>query len=77
MPNKAKPVKNDAPGMRGPRSRNVTGDLRKKRADTLVGSIEKEYGVDLEVRSDMKLETLRKRLGDQGIKKLIKDAKNK
>jgi hypothetical protein len=50
-------VKNDAPGMKGQRSRNETGELRQKRSDTLIGTIEKQYGVDLNVRSDMKLGT--------------------
>ncbi len=47
--------KNDAPGMRGCRSRNRNGLLRDKRDDTHVGTIEKQYGVDLRVRSDMHL----------------------
>ncbi len=46
----------DAPGMRGKRSRNkTTGLLRDKRDDTHIGTIEKEYEVDLGVRSDMEL----------------------
>ena len=48
----------DAPGMKGNRSRNDSGQLRRKRADTHVGTIEDEYGVDFGVRSDMHLETL-------------------
>lgn len=53
----------DAPGMRGKRSRNkTTGLLRDKRDDTLIGTIEKEYDIDLGVRSDMELGTyLRKK----------------
>ena len=46
---------NDAPGMRGYRSRNQDGQLRDKRDDTKIGTIEKQYGVDLGVRSDMQL----------------------
>jgi len=45
----------DAPGMKGDRSRNKNGRLRDKRDDTHIGTIEKEYGVDLGVRSDMHL----------------------
>lgn len=45
----------DAPGMRGYRSRNDNGVLRDKRDDTHMGSIEKQYGVDLHVRDDMHL----------------------
>lgn len=47
----------DAPGMRGYRSRNDNGLLRDKRDDTHMGSIEKQYGLDLGVRSDMHLGT--------------------
>ena len=45
----------DAPGMKGYRSRNKNGKLRDKRNDTHIGTIEKQYGVDLGVRSDMHL----------------------
>lgn len=45
----------DAPGMKGTRGRNQDGQLRQKRSDTLIGTIEKQYGVDLNVRSDMEL----------------------
>ena len=48
----------DAPGMKGDRSRDEDGRLRKKRCDTHVGSIEKQYDVDFGRRSDMHLETL-------------------
>lgn len=51
------PIKNDAPGMKGPRSRNTNGQLRQKRGDTHIGTIEKKYGIDLNVRSDMHLDT--------------------
>jgi len=69
---RAPPVRHNAPGMKGPRSRNITGELRQKRGDTLVGTIEDQYGVDLGVRSDMKLERLRRKLGEDEIEKLIK-----
>ncbi len=45
----------DAPGMRGIRSRNQNGLLRDKRDDTHIGTIEKQYCIDLNVRSDMHL----------------------
>jgi len=48
---------NDAPWMRGMRSRNDDGKLRQKRSDTHMGTIEKQYGIDLDVRSDMHLGT--------------------
>lgn len=54
----AKRCKNDAPGMAGCRSRNKKGPLREKRGDTFVGTIEKKYGMDFGVRSDMHLDTL-------------------
>jgi len=47
----------DAPGMRGNRSRNQNGLLRDKRDDTHVGTIEKQYDVNLKARSDMHLGT--------------------
>lgn len=46
-------IKNDALGMKGPRSRNQDGQLRQKRSDTHVGTVEKIYDIDLGVRSDM------------------------
>jgi len=45
----------DAEGMRGYRSRDQNGQLRDKRDDTHMGTIEKQYGKDLGVRSDMHL----------------------
>ena len=48
----------DAAGMKGYRSRNDDGELRQKRADTFVSTIEKNYGVDFGVRGDMHLDTL-------------------
>ena len=71
---KAPPVRNDDPKMHGERARTLEGDLRAKRGDTFVGTIEGLYGVDFGVRSDMKLQTLRERLGAHGIKDLIRKA---
>jgi hypothetical protein len=51
----------DAPGMRGYRSRNEDGELRQKREDTHIGTIEDQYGRDFDVRSDMHLDTLLER----------------
>ena len=68
---KAPPVRHDAPGMKGPRARNDDGQLRQKRGDTFVGTIEDEYHVDFGVRRDMKLDTLRERLGTTSIEDLI------
>ena len=47
----------DAEGMRGFRSRNQDGQLRDKRDDTHMGTIEKQYDRDFGVRSDMELGT--------------------
>ncbi len=45
--------KNDAPGMKGYRTRNNNGLLRDKRNDTHMGTIEKQYDRNFNVRSDM------------------------
>ncbi len=63
--------KNDAPGMKGCRSRNETGLLRQKRSDTLVGSIEKQYGIDLGVRGDMEWGTYKSLTGVKSLNDLI------
>ena len=63
----------DAPGMRGYRSRNASGPLREKRGDTHVGTIEKRYGLDFDVRSDMHLDTLLERKGKSSLNDLIND----
>lgn len=70
-------VKNDAPGMNGQRSRNNNGELRQKRSDTLVGTIEKQYGVDLDARSDMKLGTLLERENAASLNDLLHGVKGK
>jgi len=72
---KASPVRHDDAGVTGPRSRDLTGRLRQKRGDTLVGTIEEHYHVDFHCRSDMRLETLRKEVGLAGIKELIEAAR--
>lgn len=43
--------------MKGYRTRNVDGELRDKRNDTHMGTIEKLYHRDFNVRSDMELGT--------------------
>lgn len=63
----------DAPGMKGIRSRNENGQLRQKRSDTHVGTIEKQYGVDFNVRSDMELGTLLKKEGANSLSDIIKN----
>jgi hypothetical protein len=61
----------DAPGMRGIRSRNQDGQLREKRGDTHVSSIEEKYDRDFGVRGDMHLETLLEREGVDSLNDLI------
>ena len=67
----------DAPGMRGYRSRNQDGKLRDKRNDTHVGTIEKQYGVDFQVRSDMHLGTLLEQTGQASLNDLIHGGKRR
>jgi len=63
---------NDDPSMAGCRARNEgNGRLREKRGDTQAGTIEKEYGVDLGVRSDTRLDTLRERTGEDSVAGVI------
>lgn len=57
--------------MRGYRPRNQNGQLRDKRDDTHIGTIEKQYGIDLGVRSDMQLGTYLKQEGIKSLNDLI------
>lgn len=57
--------------MRGERARTEDGTLREKRGDTHMGTIEKEYGLDLNVRSDMRWDTYKKRTGVESINDLV------
>ncbi len=63
----------DAPGMRGCRSRNEDGQLREKRGDTHVETIERQYGRDFGVRGDMHLDTLLERRGKDSLNDLVHD----
>jgi hypothetical protein len=69
----------DAPGMRGVRSRNQDGQLRDKRDDTHMGTIEQQYNRDFGVRSDMQLGTFLKEKGIASLNDLIQSdlGKNK
>lgn len=62
----------DAPGMKGNRSRDENGELRKKRSDTHIGTIESQYGVDLGRRSDMHLGTLLEQEGVSSLDQLLR-----
>lgn len=57
--------------MKGNRSRNESGQLRQKRGDTHIGTIEEQYGVDLGHRSDMHLDTLLKEKGVDSLNDLL------
>ena len=62
----------DAPGMRGYRPRDrASGELRQKRSDTHMGTIEQQYGRDFKVRSDMKLGTYLQKTGVKSLNDLI------
>lgn len=64
---------NDASGMKGQRSRNQDGQLRKKRSDTHMGSVEKNYDIELNVRSDMHLGNFLVRNGYSSLSQLLND----
>ena len=56
------------------RCRDNDGEIRQKRGDTLVGTLRRTYGPDFApgVRSDMRLDTLRGRMGGASLSKIIK-----
>ena len=56
------------------RCRDLDGEIRHKRGDTLVGTLRKTYGDDFAsgVRSDMRLDTLRDKMGVSSLSKIIK-----
>ena len=62
----------DAAGMRGDRSRDANGELRHKRNDTHVGTIEAEYDVDLGLRSNAHLKTALERNGVDSLDELLR-----
>lgn len=65
----------DAPGMRGERSRNQNGLLRDTRDDKHVGTIERQYGIDLGVRKDMHIGTYLEKHGIKSVNDLINGGK--
>ena len=71
---KAPPVRHDASGMRGERARTEKGTLRRKREDTLAGTLESLYHINLGVRSDKKLGNI---LRDEGVDSLSQLIANK
>ena len=67
----------DAPGMRGYRSRNQDGQLRDKRDDTHIGTIERQYNRDFGVRSDKQLGNFLKEEGVASLNDLIHSNRGK
>lgn len=61
----------DAPGMKGYRSRNDNGHLRKTRDDKHVGTLEQQYNRDFGTRSDMHLDILLKQTGMDSVTDLL------
>jgi hypothetical protein len=55
----------------------MTKKIRKKRIDTKIGTIEKKYGVDFGVRSDMKLGSYLKKEGLPSMSKALKTISKK
>lgn len=53
-----------------------SGQFRRKRGDSLVRNLEKEYGVDFDVRGDMKLSTYLKEKGLPSLAKALKQVSN-
>jgi hypothetical protein len=73
MPHRKAPcVRHDDPTKVGQRARNLSGELRRKRGDARVDTLEEQYHVDCGVRGDMTLKTLRQRLGEDEVAKLVR-----
>ncbi|MNC50745.1 hypothetical protein D3C75_1000070 [compost metagenome] len=59
------------------RSRNENGRYRQKRGEALAGNLEKKYGSDFGVRSEVKLETLKRQDDSSSIIQLPKEQQHK
>lgn len=59
------------------RCRDMDGTIRRKRGDTLVGTLRETYGDDFAqgVRSDMRLDTLLERTGAESLNDLLRGGK--
>lgn len=57
------------------RCRDADGEIRRKRGDTLVGTLREEYGPNFApgVRSDMRLDTLLERTGATSLTEFLRD----
>ena len=59
--------------MSNSRTRTKQGGYRSVRSDTKIGTIEKKYGVDLDVRSDKKLGNYLREKGYPSLSRVLKD----
>ena len=55
------------------RMRDEDGEIHHKRGDTHIGTIEREYDVDLGVRSDMRLDTFLRQQGQNSLSKALRN----
>lgn len=55
----------------------MSKQIRQKRSDTKIGTIEKKYGVDLGARSDMKLGNYLKKEGLASMSKALQSIEKK
>lgn len=57
------------------RCRDLDGEIRRKRGDTLVGTLRQTYGPEFAagVRSDMRLDTLLDRTGVESLTDLLRE----
>jgi hypothetical protein len=53
--------------------RDENGEIHRKRGDTHIGTIEKEYGIDLGVRSDTKLGNYLDDNGYDSLSQMLRD----
>jgi hypothetical protein len=61
------------------RCRDLDGEIRKKRGDTLVRTLRKTYGADFAegARSDMRLDTLRDLVGGQSLTRIVRSTRRR
>jgi len=61
------------------RCRDLNGEIRQKRGDTLVKTLRETYGPDFAagVRADTRLDTLRERAGGASLTDLVKEKEGK
>jgi hypothetical protein len=59
------------------RCRDLDGEIRRKRGDTLVGTLRQTYGPEFAagVRSDMRLDTLLDRTGAESLADLLRGSR--